>query len=168
MEACAFFFLARGWVCFAPARDGVVWRGLEGMRRQGAKGAKGRTPRGGLVLWAHLGPPIGPEVLRVWDHFCAPKSGDVGFAREKWGWIFLFFVGGGLRESGPGCAWGDPGGWVDRSRWFGGLLRGFEVWGLKFEVRVGVMASLDFCRKETKGQRSKGRRGGWCGEEPSH
>ena len=36
--------------------------------------------------------------------FAHRKLGRRGFAREKWGWIFLFLGSGGLRESGPECA----------------------------------------------------------------
>ena len=67
---------------------GALWRGLGRVElksgRKGAEGAK-KTRGGGWVLWAHIGPTMGPGVLRVWDDFCAPERGDVGFCREKWG-----------------------------------------------------------------------------------
>jgi hypothetical protein len=54
------------------------------------------------VVSAHVGPPIERRSgARMGPLFAHRKLGRWGFAREKWGWIFLFFVRGGLRESGP-------------------------------------------------------------------
>ena len=74
--------------------------------RQGAEGAKGRTPGGGSVSRAHIVPPIGPEVVRAGDLFWRTECVELRFSRGKWGEIFLFFVGGGLRAEGPGIARG--------------------------------------------------------------
>jgi hypothetical protein len=43
---------------------------------------------------------VGPGVLRVWDHFCAPKSGDVGFLLGKVGLDFFIFGWRGVARKG--------------------------------------------------------------------
>jgi len=112
VEHCGTFWSAGGELVSGDGREAAetqrARRGGRGMNeRHGAKGAKGRAPRGGSVLRAHVGPPMDRSVVRVWDPFCAPDFGEVWFSRGKWGEIFLFFVGGGLRGW---TKWGAMGG----------------------------------------------------------
>jgi hypothetical protein len=65
-----------------------------------------RTPReerqGGVELCVRmLGLLHQGAAVCGWDHFCAPGVGECGFSPGFCGEVFLFFVGGGLRESGP-------------------------------------------------------------------
>ena len=66
--------------------------------RQGAEGAKGKTPGWDWVVRAHTGPPIGMGALRFWDPFCASKIREVGVCSGKVGLDFFIFWGEG------GCA----------------------------------------------------------------
>jgi hypothetical protein len=88
----------------APLEDG-------GRRREDAKiaekrgvnereGAKGKAPRGGRVLWAHVGPPMDRGAVRFWAPVCAPRSGDVGFFPRKVGLKFFIFRRRGVAQKG--------------------------------------------------------------------
>jgi len=73
-------------------RVGGVWRGLARVGREGREGAKiaGKSVRGGLALWAHIGPPHRGEAVRAGDHFFARVMENVGFSRDFGGKFFYF------------------------------------------------------------------------------
>ena len=49
------------------------------------------------VVGAHNGSSLLLVAVRIWDHVCASRGGNVGFSREIEGEFFIFWIWGGAR-----------------------------------------------------------------------
>ena len=69
-------------------------------------------------------------MLRIWDPFCAPKSGEVGFLSGKVGLDFFIFLRAGVAQKGSRMRTGGGMGYDEESACAGGGVGADSgVWG---------------------------------------